>query len=99
MNRIKEVREMHGLTQKQLAEEVGVTKATIANWEINFNPNVQMVKKVSEVLSVSPLYLMGVSDSMYDNFGQLKYLLTKETTMITSDEDTMIQIKRILSEN
>lgn len=99
MNRIKEVREMHGLTQKQLAEEVGVTKATIANWEINFNPNVQIVKKVSEVLSVSPLYLMGVSDSMYDNFEQLKCLLTKESTMITSDEDTMIQIKRILSEN
>lgn len=99
MNRIKEVREMHGLTQKQLAEEVGVTKATIANWEINFNPNVQMVKKVSEVLSVSPLYLMGVSDSLYDNFERLKYLLTKETTMITSDEYTMIQIKSILSEN
>lgn len=99
MNRIKEVREMHGLTQKQLAEEVGVTKATIANWEINFNPNVQMVKKVSEVLSVSPLYLMGLSDSLYDNFERLKYLLTKETTIITSDEDTMIQIKRILSEH
>ena len=99
MNRIKEVREMHGLTQKQLAEEVGVTKATIANWEINFNPNVQMVKKVSKVLSVSPLYLMGVSNSLYDNFERLKYLLTKEATMITSDEDTMIQIKSILSEN
>lgn len=98
MNRIKEVREMHGLTQKQLAEEVGVTRATIANWEINFNPNVQMVKKLSEVLSVSALYLMGLSDSMYDNFEQLKCLLTKETTMITSDEDSMIQIKRILSE-
>lgn len=99
MNRIKEVREMHGLTQKQLAEEVGVTRATIANWEINFNPNVQMLNKVSQVLSVSPLYLMGLSDSLCDNFEQLKYLLTKETTMITSDEDTMIQIKRILSEN
>lgn len=99
MNRIKEVREMHGLTQKQLAEEVGVTRVTIANWEINFNPNVQMVKKLSEVLPVSPLYLMGLSDSMYDNFELLKYLLTKESTMITSDEDSMIQIKRILSEN
>lgn len=99
MNRIKEVREMHGLTQKQLAEEVGVTRATIANWEINFNPNVQMVKKLSEVLSVSALYLMGLSDSMCDNFELLKHLLTKETTMITSDEDSMIQIKRILSEN
>lgn len=96
MNRIKEVREMHGLTQKQLAEEVGVTRATIANWEINFNPNVQMVKKLSEVLPVSPLYLMGVSDSMYDKFEDLKALLTKESTMITSDEDTMIQIKEIL---
>ncbi|WP_270314930.1 helix-turn-helix transcriptional regulator [Ligilactobacillus agilis] len=98
MNRIKEVREIHGLTQKQLAEEVGVTRATIANWEINFNPNVQMVKKLSEVLPVSPLYLMGLSDSMYDNFELLKHLLTKESTMITSDEDSMIQIKRILNE-
>ena len=99
MNRIKEVREMHGLTQKQLAEEVGVTKATISNWEMNFNPNIQMVIKVSKVLSVSPLYLMGVSNSLYDKFEDLKALLTKETTMITSDEDTMIQIKRILNEN
>ena len=45
--RIRDFRESKGLTQKELAEIVGVQDAVISNWETGRNrPNVDVLKKL-----------------------------------------------------
>lgn len=54
--RIKEFRKIRGLTQKQLAEKLGVTTITIQNYENNRRePNIETLKKIADALEV-PMY-------------------------------------------
>ena len=44
----------NGLSQEQLGEQIGVTRQTISNWELNeTTPNPEQLKALSKVLSVS----------------------------------------------
>lgn len=48
------------LSQEELAEKVGVTRQTISNWELGeTQPNVEQLKKLSEIFSVSIDELVG----------------------------------------
>ena len=71
--RIKERREQKGLTLEEVGEYVGVTKSTVRKWETGDIENMKRDKiaKLAEVLSVSPLYIMGMIDtySMKDTIG------------------------------
>ena len=53
-NNIKKYREQLGLTQKQLAAELGISNARLSNWEIGINrPDVEMLAKLCIILNVS----------------------------------------------
>lgn len=59
-DRIKKAREKKGLTQKAVAEMIGVTEPAIRALEIRTNhPRVDTVEKISKVLDVSPAWLCG----------------------------------------
>ena len=59
--RIRDFRESKGLTQKELAEIVGVQDAVISNWETGRNrPNVDVSKKLCTALNTSADELIGI---------------------------------------
>lgn len=59
---IKWLRERKNLTQEEVAERVGVTKATVSMWEKGDIENMKRDKiaKLSEVFGISPLELLGM---------------------------------------
>lgn len=53
-SRLKNARSEHGLTQEQVAEELGVSRQSISNWENNrAYPDIVSVIKLSDLYSVS----------------------------------------------
>ena len=63
-NRIKDLRINAGLTQEQLGDLVGLQKSAIAKYENGKTENMKrnVIKKMAEVLGVSPSYLMGFDE-------------------------------------
>lgn len=57
-SRIKERREQLGMTQRQLADKLGVTKSAICNYENGTSkPKEDVLLNVFKVLSVAPNYI------------------------------------------
>ena len=53
-NKIQSLREEHSLSQKELANLVGVTTGTIAEWEADDSmPNITELARLSKSLNVS----------------------------------------------
>lgn len=60
-NRLKELRLQAGLTQKQLAERIGVTKSVISFYELRERtPSPDILIKLSNVFHVTTDYLLGI---------------------------------------
>lgn len=62
-NILKERRRLKNLTQHDVAKIVGVTEATVSRWESGDIKNMRRdkIKKLSEVLNLSPAVIMGWS--------------------------------------
>ena len=59
---LRRVREQKGLSQKDVAEKIGVAKSTYSLYESgNREPNVQTIKKIADVLEVSADELLGIN--------------------------------------
>ncbi len=55
-------REQKGMSQKDVAERIGVAKSTYSLYESgNREPNVQTIKKIADVLCISADELLGIS--------------------------------------
>ena len=61
---IKTKRQALGITQKQIAEYVGVSEGTVSRWESGNIGNMRRdrIAKLAEILHVSPTAIMGVDD-------------------------------------
>lgn len=60
-NRIRKYRESLGISQKQLAEQIGISNGRISNWEQGINrPDADMLAQLCSALKVSPSSLLGV---------------------------------------
>ena len=60
-NRIRKYREERNMTQKQLAERIGVSNSRVSNWEQGLNrPDADIVAAVCVALDVSPSLLLGI---------------------------------------
>lgn len=54
MHKIKELREAKGLTQEHVAQQLGVTQGTVANWETGARtPTLANLVRVADILGVS----------------------------------------------
>ena len=59
--KIKLYREDRNLSQKDFAQKIGVSNSRVSNWEQGINrPDVDFVKKICEVLNVSPSELLDI---------------------------------------
>ena len=57
---IKKLRSEKNLTQKQLAEEIGVSKSTVAMWETgDRKPSRELLEQVADYFNVDMDYLYG----------------------------------------
>lgn len=62
-DRLKELRKEKGMTQIQLAQELGVSKGTVAMWELEKRqPNFDMVNRLSVIFDRRIDYILGYSD-------------------------------------
>jgi len=61
--RLRELREEKGLTQTQLAKEIGVNQRTISQYETGINePDIQTIEKLCLFFNVSAGYFLGFED-------------------------------------
>lgn len=59
--RLKELRKAKGLTQKQLAEMIGVKNSIISFYEVGDRiPSPEVIKKLAAVLHISADFLLGL---------------------------------------
>lgn len=68
---IRELRKSFNISQVQLANELGVTKQCVSNWENdNILPSLDMLLKIAKYFNVTTDYLLGVSnDNIVDVTG------------------------------
>lgn len=60
-DRIKNLRENIGLTQSQLANRLGVTRAAVNAWEMGISfPSTALLAELSRLFGVSTDYLLGL---------------------------------------
>lgn len=63
-NTLKKLRLQAGLTQKQLADKMGVTKAVISYYELQERyPSPEVLIKLASIFHVSTDYLLGLNRS------------------------------------
>lgn len=61
--RLKELRMQAGMTQKQLADRIWVSKAAIGNYELSDRkPSPEIIVKLAKVFHVSTDYLLGIDE-------------------------------------
>lgn len=57
--RLRELRKINNLTQKELGKKMGVSAQTILNWESNvYQPSVDELIKLADIFNVSLDYLV-----------------------------------------
>ncbi len=78
--KIYERRTELGITQREIANHVGVTEATVSRWESGDINNMRRnrIEKLAEILRVSPLYIMGI-----EPYPDAK---SREQTQFTTDQ-------------
>ena len=60
-SRIRKYREENNLSQKQLAEKIGVSNSRVSNWEQGLNrPDADILAAICVTLDVSPSLLLGI---------------------------------------
>lgn len=61
--RIKQLRDKEGLTQKDLAKQLGIQPRTLGFYETgDRNPPIDILKKLASFFDVSIDYLLGITD-------------------------------------
>ncbi len=59
--KIKELRLSFGISQVKLAEDLGVSKQCVSNWENdNVQPSIDMLIKIVKYFNVSCDYMLGI---------------------------------------
>ena len=78
--RLKKLRQDKGITQKALAEAIGVSKYTVCFWERGQrNPENPALKKLSEYFNVSIPYLLGETFEKIDSSEEAIWLESEDT--------------------
>ncbi len=70
--RLKDVRKLNKLTQKELGKLINVSTTVISNWERGLNcPSIENVAKICITCNISVNYLLGINDEFMLNLDGL----------------------------
>ncbi|MEX5398742.1 helix-turn-helix domain-containing protein [Streptococcus sp. ZJ93] len=73
MNRLKELRKEKGITQQELADEIGITKLSVSNWETGKHDiKSDKAQTLADYFGVSVAYLLGYEDNFREKVNKLK---------------------------
>ena len=83
MNKLVKLRGKYGIAQKQLAEEFGVSRQTIVNFENGGKCKPELVMKICHKFCVTPCELLGIENLIYqpmnkEDFKKFIDILNKE---------------------
>lgn len=100
MNRVKKLRKELGLTQKELAEKIGLNEAVIGSYELgNAQMTIKNAVKLSRFFNVTLDYLVGNSDEegivINNELSDFENNLINELRNL-SDRDKMLILKFIM---
>lgn len=108
-NRIKQLREMDGLSQKDLAAFLNISQGSLSNWERGVHdPDNDSLILLSEKFNVTTDYLLGKSNSPSNIYsaqniqnsslvqGEGNVLTTNTASDYSVDESEIIRIFRLL---
>ena len=77
-NRLKEYRELRGMSQSKLAELIGISKSNISMYESGQRkPSFEVLEAIADYLNVSFNDLMGVDETEY-RYGVERYKIKKQ---------------------
>lgn len=102
-DRIKHLRKSNNLTQKELAERIGISRSTLAGYETNqIEPSLNVVFKMSSEFGVRPSYFLRTMCVEFpkiesDNVDIISKL--DELMDLISSQDVFVDNKRIKLES
>ena len=89
MNNIKALRMEHGLSQRELAEKVGVNQTAVSKWELGHAlPDMKSTKKLAQLFQVSVDYIHG----LVEDDRSRKIDRTKRVTEMAADFKENVKI-------
>lgn len=108
VNRIKELRQKLGITQRELAKHLGIAQNTLSYWENGkFDIDNASLCRIADYFHVTIDYLLGQNNSPIDVinsistenlFGQNDEILNSRRTL-TNDEKELIKKYRLLDQH
>ena len=70
--RIKKLRVQQGMTQRELARRLSITRSSVNSWEMGISvPSTQYIVELAKIFKVSTDYLLGLSSSATVNVSGL----------------------------
>lgn len=95
--KLKTLRKQHGITQNQLAKELGIGTSTIGMYESNIRkPSYKVLKKISNYFNVSVDYL--VNESEYENTFNLDFYIEHIQALSSEDREKVIEFIEFLKD-
>lgn len=92
MNIVRQLRLAKGIQQKELAIEIGVSNATVSDWEHGRkNPSGERLRKLAEFFGVDPLVILGSASTDPE-----QNLFIPEDPKISGKSETEQIIERLL---
>ena len=83
---IRELRNIRGISQIQLANKLGVTKQSVSNWENdNILPSIEMLVKIANFFEVSTDYLLGLDKKRTLDVENLTEIQISHIQLIVND--------------
>lgn len=71
-DRIKQLRELHAMTQTELSKKLGITRSSVNAWELGISvPSTQYIVELADIFKVSTDYLLCVETSSSINVSGL----------------------------
>ena len=64
-NKLKHLRESKNITQKELAEKLGIVKSSVSAYEMDRTyPSISILREICTIFNVSADYMLGLTDDI-----------------------------------
>lgn len=97
--RLKQLRESLGLSQRELARLVGISPPNISRYESGkITPTEDVIRQIAEKLSVSTDYLLGLTDDPTPKSGELPEFLKEKLKRLEELQKKVGKLQDILQQ-